>query len=213
MNLVYSSVSSVTWTKDANLFKTLYDADNTLISQIAAVTPSYNDPYWAIQSFGQSLNAGHFETQTGRMSWWGGLAFASYLNSIHYGGSNQWRLPGASDDSQLGNNPAGNELSQLFYSELGGSANSVIPTTTTFNNLQAYAYWSGTAYAPNPIPAWFFDTATGSQGFSNLSVLGYAWVVSPGKVATVPVPAASWFMFAGLLGFFRFNRDKNKASF
>lgn len=66
VGLVYSSVSDITWTQDANLFKTLYDADNTLIDQIAAFTPI------------------NFDTSKGRMSWWGGIAFTNYLNIINY---------------------------------------------------------------------------------------------------------------------------------
>jgi hypothetical protein len=109
--VVYSSVSNVTWTQDANLFKTMYDADNSLISQIA----------------------GYFQISTGRMSWWGGLAFTHYLNSINYGGSSQWRLPSAGANPQYGYH-AGSELGQLFFSELGGTARNSIPNTPTFNN-------------------------------------------------------------------------------
>ena len=132
--LVYSSVSNITWTQDANLFKTLYDADNALVSQIAAVTPSYNDPGFGFQA----IDADDLNTDNVRMTWWGAKAFANYLNDINYGGSNHWRLPNS--NFYLGYNAfnAGNELGQLFYSELNGTAFTAIPDTHSFVNEQIH---------------------------------------------------------------------------
>lgn len=197
--VVYSSVSNVTWTQDANLFKTMYDADNSLISQIASVTPSYNDPAHGLQS----IDVGDFHISDGRMSWWGGLAFTNYLNIINYGGSSQWRLPSAGANPQFGFNQTGSELGQLFYSELGGTAGNSIPNTPTFNNEQSYAYWLATEYAPAPLNAWSFNTVGGLQdvnGKLNQGNLVYAWAVSPGQVPTIPIPGALWLMGSGLIG-------------
>ena len=204
VGLVYSSVSNVTWTQDANLFKTMYDADNSLISQITGVTPSYNDPSWGVQT----IDAGDFQISTGRMSWWGGLAFTHYLNSINYGGSNQWRLPSAGDNPCNGcRNPLygfinpGSELGQLFYSELGGTENNNIPNTPIFNNEQSYAYWLLTTNAQGPISAWSFSTSEGSHlRYNYKDIQLYAWAVSPGQVAAVPVPGAVWLMGSALIG-------------
>jgi hypothetical protein len=193
--VVYSSVSNVTWTQDANLFKTMYDADNSLISQIAGVTPSYNDPGFGLQT----IDAGDFNTGNGRLTWWGGLAFTNYLNSINYGGSSQWRLPSAGANPQPGFN-AGSELGQLFYSELGGTEFNSIPNTPTFNNEQSYAYWLATEYAPDPDVAWLFRTNVGYQVLISKYVQHYAWAVSPGQVAAVPVPGAVWLMGSALIG-------------
>lgn len=193
--VVYSSVSNVTWTQDANLFKTMYDADNSLISQIASVTPSYNDPPWGVRTIG----AGDFNTGNGQLTWWGGLAFANYLNSINYGGSSQWRLPSAGANPQFGFN-AGSELGQLFYSELGGTAFNNIPNTPTFNNEQSFAYWLAAEYAPFPNGAWFFDTSYGNQFGGTKGTQFSAWAVSPGQVAAVPVPGAVWLMGSALIG-------------
>ena len=199
VNLVYSSVSNVTWTKDANLFKTLYDANPNLVNQITAVTPSYNDPSWGAQCIGDGGGIDDFDTATGRVTWWGGIAFTNYLNSINYGGSNQWRLP---TSNAIGgyNGTTGNELGQLFYSELGGTAGNNIPDTASFINEQAYAYWSGTEYASYPCCAWGFDTDVGTQNGYNKYHLSFAWAVSPGQVSAVPVPGAVWLMGTGLLG-------------
>jgi hypothetical protein len=193
--LVYSSVSNVTWTQDANLFKTMYDADSSLIYQIASVTPIYNDPAWGVQI----IDPGDFSISTGRMSWWGGLAFTNYLNSINYAGSNQWRLP-TSNAIEGYSGTAGHELAQLFYTELGGAAGNNIPNTANFTNEQAFAYWSGTEYASNPNNAWNFFTNGGYR--DNIIKLGkfYAWAVSPGQVSAVPVPGAVWLFGTGLVG-------------
>jgi hypothetical protein len=64
--LVYSSVSNVIWTGDANLFKTLYDANNNLVNLITAVTPSYNDPLYGVQAIGDGGTIDDFDTATGR---------------------------------------------------------------------------------------------------------------------------------------------------
>lgn len=199
VELVYSSISDVTWTKDANLFKALYDVDNTLISKIAAVTLSYNDPAHGLQT----IDAGDFNTDTGRVTWWGALAFVDYLNSISYGGSDQWRLPTVANadfgyDTSNGT-AAGAELSELFYQELGGTLGNPIPNTATFDNEQTYYhYWSDTEYALDPTYAWFFGTHQGYQDGYVKSYQFRAWAVSPGQVAAVPEADTVAMLLAGL---------------
>lgn len=201
--LVYSSVSDVTWTQDANLFKTLFTTNANLISQIVSVTPTYNDPVYGLRT----IDANDFNARDdGRMSWWGAKAFVNYLNSVNYAASNQWRLP-TSNAIEGYNGTAGNELGQLFYGELGGTAGNSIPNTSTFNNEQASWYWSGTEYAANPGDAWFFGTYDGSQGHLRKyddeprPPQLFAWAVSPGQVAAVPLPGAVWLFGSGLIGF------------
>lgn len=201
-NLVYSSVSNLTWTQDANLFKTLYDADNTLVNQIASVTPSYNDSYWGVQD----INAGDFNIGNGKMTWWGANAFVNYLNSISYGGSSQWRLPTVGTNRLNGYYQSGSELGQLFYAELKGTYGGTIPNTSTFNNELLYsAHWSSTE---NVLPgeAGTFRTYNGSQGFNYKDYLGYAWAVSPGQVTAVPIPGAVWLFGTGLVGLLSLKR-------
>ena len=199
VNLVYSSVSNVTWTKDANLFKTLYDANPNLVNLITGLTPNYNDPFWGNQVISDGGTIDDFDTATGRVTWWGGIAFTNYLNSINYGGSNQWRLP--TSNVIVGYNDTGNELGQLFYSELGGTAGNNIPDTASFINEKAYAYWSGTEYASYPNYAWVFNTVIGFQGYYDKNHQYYAWAVSPGQVtAAVAEPGVIWLLGAALLG-------------
>lgn len=48
----------------------------------------------------------------GYVSWWGAVAFINYLNSIDYGGSNQWMLPTSNDAADNSS-----QFGQLFYDE------------------------------------------------------------------------------------------------
>lgn len=215
VGLVYSSVSDVTWTQDANLFKTLYNKDNTLISQIVNVSPTYNDSYWGLRS----IDTNDFNPELGEMTWWGANAFVYYLNHISYGGSSLWRLPTQNGDygfNRIGN---GNEFSRLFYLELDGISGASLPKSDVFTNDQA-VYWLGHFYLGQefePIPnnyAWLFYARDGFQGYFYKSESGiefsqaFTWVVSPGLVSNVPLPAASWLMLTGLFGCIGFKRSK-----
>lgn len=218
-DLVYSSVSNVTWTKDANLFKTMYDADNTLVSKILAVSSTYDDPAWSgIQTLTEDdFYSGKGRTVFGGMTWWGALFFVNYLNHISYGGSNQWYLPTVANiPSRLGvfttpNGTAkGDELVELFYQELGGTDfypkwpwGTPIPNTANFDNFRAFGFWSGTEYALGPKnewwQAWQFVTYSAALSVSPKYYLDYyAWAVSPGQVAAVPEPESVALLLAGL---------------
>jgi hypothetical protein len=66
-------------------------------------------------------------------------------------------------------------------------------------NLQSFAYWSGTAYAPNPTQyAWYFVTVDGYQSLNVQNGDLYAWAVRPGDVAAVPEPEVYALLIAGL---------------
>ena len=62
------------------------------------------------------------------------------------------------------------------------------PATATFGRrgkwvgkVKSYAYWSGTAYAPNPTNnAWAFNTNDGNQNNNNQNNEFFAWAVRPG---------------------------------
>lgn len=207
---------NVTWTQDANLFKTMYDANPNLVSAIAGVMPTYNDPSWGLQTIADSpVNDGYddFNTTTGQMSWWGGQAWVAYLNHITYAGQTGWRLPNADPACGFNYNCSGSELGHLFYSELGGLASQSITTThdgdyNLFSNVQSSVYWSGTEYAPFPLYAWRFNTLSGYQNFDFKYNTFYGWAVRPGQVAAVPVPAAVWLMGSGLVGLLGWGRRK-----
>lgn len=209
VGLVYSSVSDVTWTQDANLFKTMYDADNSLVSRIIDLGPIFNDP----ARISQTVHESDFDTSNGRMNWWGAKGFAIYLNSINYGGSSQWRLPN-SNAIQGFDRTAGNEFGQLFFSELDGKAGFSLPDTGFFNNEQFFAYWTnreGIQGSPDlGLKAWVVVTegdGVGGLHYTRFKFYQYyAWLVSPGEVAAVPVPGAVWLFGSGLAGWLGLKR-------
>ena len=140
VGLVYSSISNITWTQDANLLGTL---ESTLgysnaINAIIAANPTINN---TASPYDTPAFSGHHTVSTsdfslgGFATWFGAQAFVGYLNSISYGGSNQWSLPGWTDtgapDSQDSNNgtdmgynvnPSSDPLAQLYYGELNKTA-------------------------------------------------------------------------------------------
>jgi|CXWL01.1.fsa_nt_gi hypothetical protein len=211
-SVVYSSVSNLTWTGDANLLGTLEASNpnliNTIISTIGSVTDTPNLYDTPANSGSHTLSTADFGTG-GYVSWFGAQAFTSYLNTINYAGSNQWALPSAGANPQAGSNQAGGQFGQLFYNELGGTAGGAIPNTANFTNEQAYAYWLGTEAALSPIYAWNFTTTNGIQGFTNKVGLVFAWAVSPGQVSAVPVPGAIWLFGTGLVGLLGLKQRRN----
>jgi hypothetical protein len=206
-SVVYSSVSNVTWTGDANLLGSL-EASNanlvsTIISTIGSIADTPNTYDTPVYSGSHTLSTDDFGAN-GLVSWFGAKAFTSYLNTIIYAGSNQWALPSAGANPQTGYNQAGGQFGQLFYNELGGTVGGTIPNTANFTNEQVNGYWLGTEYAPVPAYAWEFSTFSGYQGYYDKGFLGstqfLAWVVSPGQVSAVPVPGAIWLFGSGLVG-------------
>ncbi|MDD2760370.1 MAG: hypothetical protein PHH11_08750 [Methylomonas sp.] len=206
-SLVYSSVSDITWTGDANLLGTLEAGNPNLVSTIISTIGSISD---TPNTYDTPANSGHHTLTTadfganGLVSWFGAQAFVGYLNTINYGGSHQWALPGAGANPQHGYNQTGGQFGQLFYDELGGTAGNKIPNTANFANEQAFAfYWLGTeaSYPPSsPSSAWGFATHVGFQYFGPKYDQVHAWAVSPGLVSAVPVPGAVWLFGTGLVG-------------
>ncbi len=61
-NLVYDQDRDLTWVADANLFRTQYVADNSVVSKISNAVPTV---------WGHTVVASDFTTSTGVMTWWG----------------------------------------------------------------------------------------------------------------------------------------------
>ncbi len=194
-NFVYSSLSDISWAENANLFWTMASSNPGLVTQISSITPTYDDPFWGLQS----IDASHFNASSGEMTWWGAKAFVNYLNEINYGGSNEWRLPTSNAVADF-DGTAGNELGQLFYGELGGTPGGLIPISLQFLLQDYEVYWTGMEDAQNLDGAWEFQTYNGAQSIRQKSSQHYAWVVSPGLVSAVPVPSAVWMFGSDILG-------------
>jgi hypothetical protein len=210
-DLVYSSVSDVTWTKDGNLLGTLFTSQgfNTVVNAIVAASPTIsNTPNFISPTGSYTISASDFSVN-GQTTWFGALAYVNYLNSIKYAGSNQWYLPIVANE-EVGSNTStngtskGDELVELFYQELNGTDFNSIPNTASFDNEQSYIYWSGTESAtypdrPDHDSAWHFLTYIGYQDDDRRKDnLFYAWAVSPGKVVTVPEPETVVMLLLGL---------------
>ncbi len=168
--LIDDTANNTLWVSDANLFKTLANADgdptafvNKVIAAVDGVindtpsqwdTPAYSGHY--------TLTARDFATSDGHTNWYGAQAFIAYLNSIHYLGYSDWRQPvtitSFSDFLPVGNapgdvDPKSGELAELFYTELGARVSSneylrsVNGNAVLFHNLQDSYYYAteGTA--------------------------------------------------------------------
>jgi len=146
----------------------------------------------------------------GLMNWSSANLWITALNTASYLGANNWRLPttaqpDASCDTQLdpgspypvqgyGYDCTGSEMGHLFNVE--GISSS---TPGPFNNVKAYYYWSGTAYAPDTNDSWDFAFNVGLQTYNPKVGLFYAWAVRSGDIAVIPLPAALW-LFASAVG-------------
>lgn len=203
--LVYSSVSNVTWTKDANLLSSMFASQgfNTVVNAIIAASPIItNTPNYASPTGTYAISSSDFNSN-GRATWFGAMAFINYLNNANYAGSNQWRLPTVAtqdDGFNITSNGSklGNEYSELFYQELTGVAGNSLPETMAFQNEQMNGYWNGTEYMQSPGTAWVFYMHLGEWDNRGKATQRYFWAVSPGHIATVPEPENLALFLAGL---------------
>lgn len=217
VDVVYSSVSNVTWAKDGNLFKTLYAANSNLINDIAAVTPAYQDSLYSMQT----IDASDFRTSSGQMTWWGAQAFANYLSNISYAGSADWRLASAGNVPVEGYNPPAidAEMGQLYYTELGkrslldyhlsgeagtyGILDNNLSTITgdvgPFVNVVSSIYWANEEDIDEG-GVWVFNARNGLQlsDYKRMNIQYYAWFVTSGQIASVAEPKTYTSLLVGL---------------
>lgn len=195
VDLVYDDVRDLTWMRDANLFKTQSDADNTVVTQIITAVPTVTSGNGT-----HNLAAADFNTGNGRMNWYGAMAWAQWLGDIGYAGADDWRLFVADPSCGFSYNCTNNELGSLFYGPGGLSAYDSILADPPgilddyFSNMQSSAYWSGTEYAPVPNYAWYFYTGVGTQVSYDKDTQYYGWAVRPGQVAAAPLPGTALLM-------------------
>lgn len=218
--VVYSSVSDVTWTKDANLLGSMFASQgfDTVVNAIIAASPTITYmPNTFSPSGTYSLSRSDFRSNgNGSVSWFGALAFINYLNSIKYAGTSQWRLPTVATSSRGYNTSfngtvAGDELVELFYSELGSKGAFDIDGNRTvgkygisdpdqkFENVRKDNFWTSTeANIPDFDTTWILDADDGEQGYSLKNRQYFVWAVSPGRIGVVPEPESVAMLLAGL---------------
>ncbi len=105
------------------------------------------------------------------------------------------------------------EMAHLWYETLGNKAYYApvtgvgpqsgygLTNTGDFQNLQIFAYWSGTSLLSSGYNfAWFFEPASGYQNFYVEGSSLYAMAVRDGDVLRVPEPATLALVGAALLG-------------
>ncbi|MDF0376621.1 PEP-CTERM sorting domain-containing protein [Methylophilus sp. YYY-1] len=151
---------------------------NTVVNNILSASPTIsNYPNYYSPTGTYTLSADDFsDTQLGRTTWFGAMAFANYLNSISYGGSTHWEIPTFTNPtfcfdsvggSNCGYNVAtngtigGDELPELFHLELGsnsfrdrngfnvidlGLPFGIQDLDNKFDNEMFDGYWSGSEY-------------------------------------------------------------------
>lgn len=196
VDLVYSSISDLTWTADGNLLGSMMNSQgySTIVNAIIAANPGYT---FTASTFNDN------PAEYGRASWIGAMAFTNYLNSIDYAGSNQWRLPSPGTPPSVGYFPTGSEFGQLFFSELGGKVDNSMPDTNNFINEQFDTYWLNTENSLSGAYVFYtFEGFGGYQDVNNKQVRQYAWAVTPEQISAVPVPAAAWLFGPALLSCF-----------
>lgn len=127
--LLYDSDRNLTWTANANLFKTQANASGNSAAYVQSIIDANN----GLINDGQNLHhlaAGEFDAATGLMSWFGAQAWTS---SLVYGGYSDWRLPSIVDTGRLGCNSSfvegtdcgynadtsSSELAHMYYDNLG----------------------------------------------------------------------------------------------
>lgn len=136
------------------------------------------------------------------MDWNTANQYIAAMNAANYMGFNTWRLPHSSDNPGYNNNSVLDEMSHLYYMELGGTAAGGLGTTGPFLNLPTDV-WSDHTASWNSGTAFFFSFgATITAGYQTAAwkhLGSYAvWPVLDGDAT--PEPARMAMLALGLSG-------------
>lgn len=177
-------------------------------STVLGISYQLNANLGVSQSFGVSGIDG-----SGFMTWSTANNWIAAMNAANYLGYSDWRLPHSSDNTGYNRTSSLDEMSHLYYTELGGTAAGSLGTVGPFLNLPNDV-WSDHTASWNSGTAFFFSFGRGitpgyqtadwketSQSFGRFYS---AWAVRDGD-ATVAVPEPSRAVlllvgFAALLG-------------
>lgn len=178
VKLVFDTQNQITWLQDANLLLTFINAQgySAVTSAIVAASPTIEDYTHIINPFGTyHLQANQRDfmggRDLGRVSWYGALAFAEYLNSIAYAGSTHWRLPVVTEVP--------------------------VRDASVFSNLN-FVFWTSQTDSYYVYQAWYLNTFNGAHAIASKDNYFNVWPVTNGLVSAVPAPGAVWLLLAGL---------------
>lgn len=209
----YDSTLNITWLKDANYGRSeLSDARRDAIIADVGSVPDVS------VAGGHALTTLDFQksgsTYTGRMSWWGAMAWAQ---DLAVGGYSDWRLspigiagvdPDTCHFDKLFGGAAGapfcaatgNELGYMYYYNLDGSGNDKTGDQTsggaTLSNI-GDTYWTSTEWGS---AAWIFNFGAGwtDMDGGKAEYRYAAWAVHPGDIGRATVPAPATFTLLGV---------------
>ncbi len=218
--LVNDDTLNITWMKDANLVKTSCDSNNALWqafdpsalpaleqsgntkAQICSGNASLN--WFEAKAWIAVLNAqsylGHNDWRQPRTTQ-PDLTCESTIASSNNGGYNcrgselghlfNATVPsGLENPNQAGTGTGLDGSIGTIGSACVGSVPHCFTQTGPFDNTQAFAYWSGTEYAPDTVSAWLFLTYNGDQSRGNKVTSRISvWPVRSGQSAVAPVTA------------------------
>ncbi len=203
--LIYDSAQKITWMQDANYAKTsLYDSDGLMTWNDATVWAAglvyqgYSD--WRLPTTTDTGTSGCNFAYSGTDCGYNVATSSSELAHLFFIDLNNQSYVDTSGNARSGYTFTANAS---FSDAAHGNA------TDSFTNLQSYAYWSGSEYAPFTSGAWTFNTGLGSQDAVDKDLSTYAWAVLSGDVAAnnnVPEPGTLALLSLGLLGLRRTQR-------
>lgn len=187
--------NGTTWLADATYAAT--ELSDARVAEIIGGFPTpFPDGHVLVPEDFAKNSSGQY---TGTMTWWGAVAWADQLT---YSDLSGWRLPTVplpAGGPCVGNNCTDSEMGHLYYTELGGAANSFSilfssdPDVALFQfSSQIGTYWSGTDATADPLiggPLFFtfinFSVpSAGLQGASGKSGAAGAWAVRDGDVVS-----------------------------
>ncbi len=210
--MIYDSAQNITWLQDANYARTSgYDSDGLMnwndatVWAAGLVYQSYDD--WRLPTITDTHSPGCDWAYSGTDCGYNSDTASSEMAYMYFVNLGLKSYRDASDNYQSDFGIFGNgTFNGVDWSSYGQNNVGLV------NNLQSYAYWSGSEYAPFPISSWAFDTSFGGQHLIVKYGDFFAWAVRSGDVAlpaqrnNVPEPGSLALLSLGLIALRRAKR-------